>query len=64
MEIWRRNSRVRKYRTIFLGLTLKHYFRNFQRNTEPHVIYTISTKFFLEISFERIDTDKDFLSRF
>ena len=55
---------MRKYRTIFFGLTLKHYFRNFQRNTEPDVIYTISTKFFLEISFERIDTDKDFLSRF
>ena len=48
----------------FFGLTLKHYFRNFQRNTERDVIYTISTKFFLEISFERIDTDKDFLSRF
>ena len=43
---------------------MKHYFRNFQRDTGPDVIYTISTKFFLEISFETIDTDTAFLSRF
>lgn len=57
-------KRMRKYGSIFFGLTMKHYFRNFQRDTGPDVIYTISTKFFLEIFFETIDTDKDFLSRF
>ena len=53
---------MRKYSTIFFGPTQKHYFRDLQ--PEPDVFSTVQTKFFLEISFETIDTDKDFLSRF